>query len=123
MKKLLVVLCLMLSASTVMAVESADVAAGNGSGVDKSMVTAIAMAPVTVPANLLALPFDGMMRGYEESAKIQNETGRIAVRVAMAPLWVPAAVLKVPSFLLEQAYSLFKDSGSGTSAVVASSKQ
>lgn len=123
MKKLLVVLCLMLSASTVMAAESADTAAGNGSGVDKSMVTAIVMAPVAVPANLLAFPFDGMMRGYEESAKIQNEAGRTAVRVAMAPLWVPAAVLKVPCFLLEQAYSVFGNFGSGASAVVASSKQ
>ena len=121
MKKLFVVLSLVLSASAAMAAGTPE-SATQEAPFRTDVALAIALSPVTVPIQVLAFPFDGMMLGYKESAKIQSDAGRTAVRVAMAPLWIPAAALKAPGFLVEQAYLFFSGLGSEPT-VVSSAKQ
>lgn len=60
----------------------------------------IALLPVSVPANLLAVPYRGFMVGWDATSKIKSDAGRTAVRIAAAPLLIPAAILNLPSFLL-----------------------
>jgi len=70
------------------------------SHIPTDVAVAIAASPLTMPATLLAAPYQGWTLGWDYTTKIDNEIGRTAVRVAMAPLLLPAAILNIPSALL-----------------------
>lgn len=75
---------------------------GQSQHIPTDVAVAIAASPLTMPATLLAAPYQGWTLGWDYTAKINNEIGRTAVRVAMAPLLIPAAILNIPSALLSQ---------------------
>jgi hypothetical protein len=60
----------------------------------------VAAAPVSIPSEILAFPYQSMKIGYKESKNIKNEAGRNLLRFAMAPWWIPAAILNIPSGIL-----------------------
>lgn len=103
MKKMVLGAWLILTIATSAMAEEAIVGkhdAERDSTYNSSTIVAIAVAPVTIPVNFLAAPYQGMKEIYRETNKIQDEMGRNAVRFAMAPFWIPAAVLNIPSALL-----------------------
>jgi len=93
MNKLIVALFLLVASTTATMATETEIR-------EPSAAVIVVLAPITLPAQLLAAPFDGMKLGYEESEKIQSDFGRGVVRGLMAPLWIPAAILKVPDYLL-----------------------
>lgn len=60
----------------------------------------VAATPFTLPANILASPYQGLRAGWDSSSRIKSDVGRTALRVVMAPLFVPAALLNLPSALM-----------------------
>lgn len=63
-------------------------------------ILAVLASPVTVPANILAIPYWGVVESLKGSDKVQSRAGRIAIQVAIVPFAIPAAILNIPSAIL-----------------------